>query len=93
MNSNDRKNRLRACLVAAVMVATTVCGCAGTEKKQGEMTDTEKEVQQKEQNTNEINDGKGYAYEDMFTQRDIDTEYEESEAVTISPMKTVRQFM
>lgn len=84
MNSNDRKNRLRAFLLAAVMVATTVCGCAGTEKKQGEMTDTEKEVQQKEQNTNEINDGKGYAYEDMFTQRDIDTEYEESEAVKVT---------
>ena len=51
MNSNDRKNRLRAFLLAAVMVATTVCGCAETEKKQGEMTDTETKVQQKEQDT------------------------------------------
>lgn len=71
---NYRRKRLCALLGSAVILSMTVTGCSGTAADSTDTTESQQAV-----STGDI-----LSYDDMFTDRDLDVGYEESDSVKIS---------
>lgn len=69
-----RRKRLCALLGSAVILSMTVTGCSGTAADSTDTTESQQAV-----STGDI-----LSYDDMFTDRDLDVGYEESDSVKIS---------
>ena len=77
-----RRKRLIVLLGVAVLAFSSVTGCTSGNIKETDGTETIQESRT-EENSN-LTETEGYTYSEMFTERDLSGEYDESEAVKIT---------
>ncbi len=77
-----RRKRLIVLLGVAVLAFSSVTGCTSGNTKETDGTETIQESRT-EENSN-LTETEGYTYSEMFTERDLSGEYDESEAVKIT---------